>query len=80
MMGWFGPLFMIIFWVLIIVLIVLLIRSLLSSNCSSAGPNQEDWPRENLGYHLLLKVHRLTFHLLVCLDLYLGGEQKLIGC
>ena len=43
MMGWFGPLFMIIFWVLVIVLIVLLIRSLLSSNRTrSAGPNQED--------------------------------------
>jgi putative membrane protein len=40
MMGWFGPLFMIIFWILVIVLIVLLIRSLLSSNRSrSAGPD-----------------------------------------
>ncbi|MGC1402255.1 MAG: SHOCT domain-containing protein, partial [Thermodesulfobacteriota bacterium] len=30
-MGWFGPIFMIIFWVLLVVLIVLLIRWLLSS-------------------------------------------------
>lgn len=30
-MGWFGPIFMVIFWVLLIVLIVLLIRWLLSS-------------------------------------------------
>jgi putative membrane protein len=30
-MGWFGPIFMVIFWVLLIVLIVLLIRRLLSS-------------------------------------------------
>lgn len=42
-MGWFGPLFMIIFWGVIIVFFVLLIRSLLSSNRSrTAGPNQED--------------------------------------
>ncbi len=30
-MGWFGPIFMVIFWVLLIVLIVLLIRWLLSA-------------------------------------------------
>ena len=37
-MGWFGPIFMIIFWVLLIVLIVLLIRWLLSSG---HGDNQD---------------------------------------
>ena len=43
MMGWFGPLFMIIFWVLVVVLIVLLIRSLLSSNRSrNAGPDVQE--------------------------------------
>jgi len=43
MMGWFGPLFMIVFWVLIVVLIILLIRRLLSSGHPKIpGPPQED--------------------------------------
>jgi putative membrane protein len=32
MMGWFGPVFILIFWVLIVVLIILLIRWLISSS------------------------------------------------
>ncbi len=50
-MGWFGPIFMIIFWVLLIVLIVLLIRWLLSSG---RGSNQ-DHGREESALEILKK-------------------------
>jgi len=41
--GWFGPLFMIVFWVLIVVLIILLVRRLVSaSHPKVTAPPQED--------------------------------------
>ena len=41
--GWFGPIFMIIFWVLLIVLIVLVIRRLLSpGHDSHQAPGREE--------------------------------------
>jgi putative membrane protein len=41
--GWFGPIFMIIFWVLLIVLIVLVIRRLLSPDHDShQAPGREE--------------------------------------
>ena len=49
--GWFGPLFMLVFWVLIVVLIILLVRRLVSAG----HPNVTGPPQENSALEILKK-------------------------